>query len=158
MKETRGRKAGEKTLSPLQKLDSWIAKSKTKTHNYNYNITAVDQRKLFENRWDLDIIDMAIFNQMNNFINSGYADAEKITDSLGDWYFISEEKTIKDLPFVPINSKNAVYKRVAKLVEYGLIERHPSNRLTGRKYLRVTKYAIEKLVRVDSSLSESHKS
>lgn len=145
-KETRGRKAGIKSLSPLEKMKMYT-KNGHVPYNFNYIIHHVDQKKILENGWDLDIIDMAIFYQVKGFIDSGKA--EKVSDIFGDWFFVCESKTIKDLPCVPINSKNAVYKRISKLVECGLIERNPTNRLTGKKFIRIVTSAYEKLIRND---------
>lgn len=141
--EKRGRKAGVKALTPLQKIRKYAKEEGLKTYRFNYKIPAIDQKNILENGWDLDIIDIAIFNQIHGFISSGKAD--KVTDYLGDWFFVSEYKTLKDLPCVPLSSKNAVYKRISKLVECGLIERNPTNRLTGKKYIRVSHVGYEKL-------------
>lgn len=142
-KETRGRKPGVRMLTPLEKAKENIKKFGKENYRFNYLVKGFDQRNILENGWDLDIIDIAVFNQIKGFIDSG--NAEKITDKNGDWYFISESKTINDLPCVPINSKSAVYKRISNLVKCGLIERNPSNISTRLKHIRVGEEAYRKL-------------
>ena len=141
--EKRGRKEGSTKLTPTGKMKKYSKDGSLDEYNFQYIIPPINQWVILKNGWDLDIIDMAVYNQIKGFIDSG--EAEKITDSKGNWYFVSELKIAKDLPCVPINSKSGIYRIIKKLVDCNLLERNPTNRLTGKKYLRYTSEGVKKL-------------
>lgn len=135
--EKRGRKP---VVSIGEKIEHYTDKGK-KEYNFMYGFY-VNQHAVILNKWNIDIIDLGIYYCIERFIqnlsNNNKVDNEMcVEDSLGKWYFVSEYKIIKDMPLLPLSSKNAVYKRIANLVECGLIERNPNNTSTRLKLIRL---------------------
>ena len=138
-KEKRGRKAN---LNIYQKIKKYTF-SGTKEWNFIHTLN-IPVKVILDNEWDLDIIDISVFIAISNFIH--YGKPIKTTEADGsDWYYISENKIMSDLPLVPLNSKSAIYKRISNLIKHGLIERNPNNVSTGKKNIRIGEQA-DKLV------------
>lgn len=134
-KEKRGRKANLNIYQKIKKYTFDGAKEWNFIHTLNIPVKII-----IDNKWDLDIIDISIFIAISNFIH--YGKPIKTTEADGsDWYYISENKIMSDLPLVPLNSKSAVYKRISNLVKHGLIERNPNNVSTGKKNIRIGRQA-----------------
>jgi len=139
---------GRKEVKSISRKVEEYTNGFTKEYKFNYGFY-VNQKIIVDNRWDVDIIDIAIFyaikkfiayieemkakNQQTDFDNNSY------DDELGRWYFISENKIIKDMPILPLSSESGVYKRIMKLVECGLIERNPKNAQRKKKHIRLGK-------------------
>lgn len=131
--EEKQRKGRGKKLTLKEKVDKYSNKGE-KPYNYLYTII-VNQKCIIENGWwELDMIDIAIFNAIYHFISIGrpktYEDHKK-------WYWVEESKILKDVPLLPLSSTIAVYVRVQKLINYGLIERNPDNSRIGMSYLKL---------------------
>lgn len=131
--ENRGRK-------PKKSISQIIA-SKGSDWRFNFNIN-INQLAVITHRWDLDIIDIAIFEAIVKFISTDHEKLIKEIDGKGNvWYFVSENKILNDLPLLPFDKPSAVYKRIKKLEDYGLIERNPNNISSGKKHIRIGKNA-----------------
>jgi hypothetical protein len=105
-------------------------------YSFNYLIPAVNQYAVLKNRWDLDYIDIIVFQTIFDFIGTGRA--EKFIDNNNNtWYWIAEGLVIKNLPLLPLNSASSISKRITNLCKYGLIERNPDNHKNCKKYIRI---------------------
>ena len=80
----------------------------------------------------LDIIDLAIFDAFKDFANGNRC--EKKFEQNRVWFWISYQALVKEIPFVPIKTKDAVYRRMKKLAEVNIIEFHPGNQKTGKAF------------------------
>ncbi len=80
----------------------------------------------------LDIIDLAIFDAFKDFANGNRC--EKKFEQNRVWFWISYQALVKEIPFVPIKTKDAVYRRMKKLAEANIIEFHPGNQKTGKAF------------------------
>jgi len=106
-------------------------------YRFNYNIS-INQYAVLKNNWELDYIDIAVFLSIYTFISSGKADSYRMIDANSiSWYFVSENKIIKDLPLIPINSSTAITKRITNLCKYNLLVRNPDNRVNSKKHIRI---------------------
>lgn len=127
--ETRGRKP-KKPLSQIKK---------EKGDNWHFNwFIHINQAAIIKHGWDLDLVDVAIFEAIVKFISTDHRRLQKEIDSTGGtWYFVSENKILNDLPLLPFDKPSAVYKRIKKLIDCQLIERNPDNRASGKKMIRI---------------------
>lgn len=131
--EKRGRQP-KKTIHQIiaSKGDNW---------RYNFSIN-INQLAVVTYRWNLDIIDIAIFEAIVKFISTDHHKLIKESDGQGNvWYFVSEKKILNDLPLLPFDKPSAVYKRIKKLEECNLIERNPNNVASGKKHIRIGRNA-----------------
>lgn len=128
----RGRKPKATIASKVMKFSNGEGFEK---YNFMYNIV-INQYAVVKNEWELDIIDIGVFYAISHFIN--YGKPEFVTDLLGKrWYWVDENKIIKEMPLLPLSSKIAVSKRIDNLIKCDLIERKPDNKSTGKKMIRV---------------------
>jgi len=97
---------------------------------YNIYINQKAGSELFDN---LDIIDLSIYDFIKTFIPR----AESINDSLGTWYWINNNKIIDDMPLLKIKTRQAVIKRINKLVDAKLLDKHPNGQSLKRAYYRL---------------------
>ena len=134
-KETRGRKAKPTILSKIMKYSG----GGKKPYFFIYDFT-IKQDVIIENKWELDIVDVAVFYAIEKFIH--YGTPQKTEDpETGTWYWVDEGKILHDMPLLPLASKNAVYKRICNLVQCDLIERSQNNSFNRCKHLRLGKNA-----------------
>ena len=133
--ERRGRKAKPTIISKIMKH----SKGGESPYYYIYYFT-IHQDVVINNKWELDIVDLAVFYAIEKFIH--YGTPKKLEDpNTGIWYWIEEGKILHDMPLLPLASKSAVYKRISNLVKYDLIERNPNNSANRQKHLRLGKNA-----------------
>jgi hypothetical protein len=111
--------------------------------NYSININQVAAVTHFPN---LDIIDVAIFDCIMRFQGK----CEKYSDALGIWFWISHKKIQNDLPILNIKSKQALINRINKLIDSGILERHPSHKMLSRSYYRAGE-KWDLLIKMDTS-------
>ena len=138
--EKRGRKAIPTIKSKIAKY----TKGNSCEYRFNYN-TLINNKAVIDNCWELDIIDVAIFETIKGIILHMESELNRkslklmapIPSPEGNWYFISELLILKNCPLIPIASWNPVYRRITKLVECGLIERNPSNMKNREKLIRL---------------------
>lgn len=139
------KKRGErgKCLTTKEKINKYGAGGKNKL-NYVYSLN-LNQKVVIENKWDIDLIDLAIFESIKKIYLHVFSDENKMDnvfvlpkkDEIGNWAFISESYISRNIPLLPLSSSDAIYKRIVKLELCCLIERHPLNRLNRTKYLRL---------------------
>ena len=80
---------------------------------YNINI---NQKAIIDNWFNLDIIDCAILNYIQDFAKSN-----KIIKIIYDWqeyFWIQYEHFIKEMPLLWIKNKQALKRRIDKIVDY----------------------------------------
>jgi len=130
--EKRGRKAKPTISGKVMKYSKGDGIDK---YNFLYNIPAINQYAVVKNGWELDIIDIAIYYCIENFISKG--SPKKFEDSDGIWYWVDESKILKDMPLLPLGTNSSVYKRISLLVKCGLLERNSNNSVTRLKLLRI---------------------
>lgn len=151
-KKESSEKRGRKPVMPIRAKIAKYTNNGEREYNYPWGFF-VNQKVVVENRWNIDVIDVMIFLEIERFIreidksfhNKDNFNDEDIDNESGfyqspdhqRWYFVSENKIIKDLPLVPLSNKNSVYRRIGKLIDCGLIERKPDNRSTGKKLIRL---------------------
>lgn len=87
---------------------------------YSINI---NQRAVIENGFDLDLLDMAIFDFIIKFTQT--EKCARITDGGAVYYMISHTLIIKQLPMLRIKTSNGILNRINKLIDAGLLERYP---------------------------------
>lgn len=83
---------------------------------------------------DVDVIDLSIFDYIKEFANSGKC--EKLQTN-GDIYFwISHKTLIQQLPILGITTGAGIIKRINKLIDAGLLERHPNCEMMRRTFYK----------------------
>ena len=99
-----------------------------------YSIT-INQVALIQNQWwELDIIDVAIYNAIKSLVLSGRLETLKDKKAIL-WYRIPEYLIIEHIPIIGISSNTAIYKRVQKLIKYEILAQ--KQRGSNRKYLKL---------------------
>ena len=96
---------------------------------YNINI---NQKALTDLSNTLDFNDGAIFDFIKDFSNS--PKCYKMRTPEGEYFWISHKLIIDNLPMLGISSPKGVSKRVDKLVDCGLLIKHPNSQELGRSY------------------------
>lgn len=137
----------QKSLTLKQKIAKYTEGGKT-NYNFIYQIT-INQKPVVDNGWDLDLIDLCVFEVVKQIYSHVFSEdktkfnvfSQPIIDELGNWAFISESYISKNIPLLPLSSSGAVYKRLLKLEECGLVERHPFNKAKRTKLIRLGKNA-----------------
>jgi len=87
----------------------------------------INQRSCIENGFDLDIIDLAIFDVMVFFANSPKC---KTMVSEGKiYYWFSWKLFVNELPLIGIKTRDGIRKRILNLRNAQLIEPHEDNQL-----------------------------
>lgn len=102
---------------------------------YNLNI---NQKAIIDNDLDIDIIDGAILDYMYSFSHS--SKIMKVFEGNLVYYFFAHKKIVEDLPVLRIKP-DAVYRRLKKMCDLGLILQHPNS-----KQLRMTLYAFTDVI------------
>lgn len=80
----------------------------------------------------VDIVDLAVFDAFRDFANSGRC--HKIILHNKAWFWIDYGLVIQELPFVPITTKDGVYRRMKNLAAVGIVEFCPDNQRLARSY------------------------
>lgn len=93
---------------------------------------------------DLDIIDMAIWDYLYAF----FINAETIDDEFGKWHWLSHSKLIEDMPLLQLTSRQAIFKRMNKLIEINVIERHPNSEKLKRSYYKPSVRFHENVIKI----------
>lgn len=106
-----------------------------------YNIT-INQKAIIDNRLNITANHVAIMEVVAYFILS--TKAQSLNDELGQWYWVSYELIIDQIPMFDIK-KDRCRQLVKELCNEGLLEANPNNQSLGRVYLRVgNKYSTYK--------------
>jgi hypothetical protein len=86
-----------------------------------YNIH-INQRAAIENEFDIDIIDLAIFDFIKDF--GGSNNCTKIQTDDGIYFWIAHKEIIRQLPLINIKSSQGIIKRIENLIKCKLLEKH----------------------------------
>jgi hypothetical protein len=95
-------------------------------------VITIPQGNIVAKGFEVDIIDAAIMSYFIQFVHSPRCQKK---EHAGKTYFwLSYSALIGNMPLLPLSTKDAVYRRVKKLVECGLLEAHPDNKIAGRSF------------------------
>lgn len=92
----------------------------------------INQKAVIALGLELDLVDMAIFDDIFCFATSGRCQWLKGAD--GDYFWLSPKVIIEDLPLLGINSERGIRARISKLVDTGLLVKCHLNQQLGRSY------------------------
>lgn len=92
----------------------------------------INQVVLHQISEDLDFNDGAILSYMVDF--APRAETTIFDGNIYYWFGIG--KIIEDMPMLKIKTNRGVSKRIDKLIDCGLVERHPRNQERGQSYFR----------------------
>lgn len=84
----------------------------------------INQLAVIENGYNLDIVDLAIFDFIKDFTNSPAC--IKTNTPEGIYFWISNELIMENLPLLKIGTRQGIIKRIDNLVEAGILEKHPN--------------------------------
>lgn len=99
----------------------------------------INQKSFFESFGEsLDITDAALFSFVFDFLGTGIA--SKVTEGGIDYFWISHKLVIREMPILKLKTKDAVYRRMRKLAQAGLIERNPD--ASTKPHYRIGKDAL----------------
>jgi len=85
----------------------------------------INQKLAYDNKLDLDIIDLAIFEYVKDFCHC--SGIQTIIDKGKTYYWISYQKVIDDMPILGINKKDSIYRRIKKLIDQQVLEEYEEN-------------------------------
>lgn len=88
-----------------------------------YTIT-INQLAVINAGLDVDILDMAIFDFIRQYAHSDKC--MKLQTETGAYFWISHKTIIQQLPILGINTGAGIVKRINKLIDAGLLARHPN--------------------------------
>lgn len=88
-----------------------------------YTIT-INQLAVINAGLDLDVIDMSIFDFIQHFAHSDKC--MKLQSEIGTYFWISHTTIIQQLPILGISTGAGIVKRINKLIDAGLLTRHPN--------------------------------
>lgn len=101
-----------------------------------YNIH-INQRAAVENGFDLDVIDLAIFDFIKDF--GGSNSCTKIQTDEGLYFWIAHKEIIRQLPLIKIKTAQGLIKRIENLIDCNLLEKHPNCEKYGKSLYRFGK-------------------
>ncbi len=79
---------------------------------------------VFKAGLDLDVIDMSIFDFIKNFAHTDKC--MKLQTESGTYFWVSHNTIIEQLPILGISTGAGIIKRINKLIDAGLLLRHPN--------------------------------
>lgn len=88
-----------------------------------YTIT-INQLAVISYGLNLDVVDMSIFDFIKNYAHSDRC--MKLQTETGTFFWISHNLVIQELPILGITTGAGVVKRINKLIDAGLLARHPN--------------------------------
>lgn len=86
----------------------------------------INQKAVKDAGFDLDLIDMAIFDVLTVFVNS--TACRRMNDGDAIYFNVPYQLVIDELPLAKINKTDSIYRRFQKLEMYSVIEMHPDNK------------------------------
>ena len=116
-----------------------------------YNII-INQKAIIDNELNVTANHIAVMEVVANFILS--ENAKSLRDNLGDWYWVSYELILDQIPMFDIK-KSRCRQLVKELCIENLLEANPNNQRLGRVYLRVGA-AYSKYKNFDNPLSKNY--
>lgn len=94
------------------------------TNFMKYNIH-IPQKEAIMISPDLDILDMSIFDFIQYFSSTNSCRKLYETDLV--YFWIAYDLIIDEMPLLKIKTKDAIYRRIQKLVSVDLLVPHPDN-------------------------------
>lgn len=88
-----------------------------------YTIT-INQLAVIKAGLDLDVVDMTIFDFIKHYAHS--ETCMKLQTESGTYFWISHNVVIQELPILGISTGAGIVKRINKLIDAGLLARHPN--------------------------------
>lgn len=88
-----------------------------------YTIT-INQLAVISSGLNLDVVDMSIFDFIKHYAHSDKC--MKLQTETGTFFWISHNVVIQELPILGITTGAGVVKRINKLIDAGLLARHPN--------------------------------
>lgn len=95
---------------------------------------AINQLAVMMAGLNLDIVDLAIFDFVKCFAHSNKC--MKIQTEGGQYFWISHAKIIEELPILGISTGAGIIKRINKLIDAELLERHPNCEMMKKTFYR----------------------
>jgi len=87
-----------------------------------YTIT-INQYAVISAGLDVDVVDMAIFDYIKHFAHSDKC--KKLQSDNGVYFAVSHKTIINQMPMLGISTGAGIIKRIGKLINAGLLVRHP---------------------------------
>lgn len=84
----------------------------------------INQYAAVKNGFDLDIIDMAIFDFIKDFANS--PNCMKIHTPEGLFFWVSHKLVMNALPLLNIKTSQGLSRRIENLINAGVLKKHPN--------------------------------
>lgn len=84
----------------------------------------IDQLAVINAGLDVDVVDMTIFDFIQHYTHSDKC--MKLQTESGTYYWVSHNTIIQQLPILGISTGAGIVKRINKLIDAGLLERHPN--------------------------------
>ena len=84
----------------------------------------IDQLAVMNAGLDVDVVDMTIFDFIQHYAHSDKC--MKLQTETGTYYWISHTTIIQQLPILGISTGAGIVKRINKLIDAGLLSRHPN--------------------------------
>ena len=88
-----------------------------------YTIT-INQLAVINAGLDLDVVDMTIFDVVKQYAHS--EKCMKLQTETGTYFWVSHTTIIQQLPILGISTGAGIIKRINKLIDAGLLARHPN--------------------------------
>lgn len=88
-----------------------------------YTIT-INQFAVMSAGLDLDVVDLSIFDFIKHYAHS--EKCMKLQTESGAYFWISHTMIIQELPILGISTGAGIVKRINKLIDAGLLTRHPN--------------------------------
>ena len=88
-----------------------------------YTIT-INQLAVINAGLDLDVVDMTIFDFVKHYAHS--EKCMKLQTETGTYFWVSHTTIIQQLPILGISTGAGIIKRINKLIDAGLLARHPN--------------------------------
>lgn len=86
---------------------------------------------------NLDIVDMAIFDFIKDYAHS--PKCMKIQTEGGQYFWVAHTRIIEELPILGISTGAGIIKRINKLIDAELLERHPNCDMMKKTFYRFGK-------------------
>lgn len=99
---------------------------------FNINI---NQKGAIDAGLKIDLIDLAVFDFIKDFIHSGSCQTTNTID--GMYFWVSHKAIQKGLPLLKINTRQGIVKRINNLVDAGLLVRHVNTQKQARSLYKI---------------------
>jgi hypothetical protein len=95
-------------------------------------VLTIDQRAVVRSGLKLDLIDCVLLDWFSAFAVSGLMETTIHEGTV--YYWCNYESIIDSLPLLPMQKKDAVYRRFKGLIDQGVLTAHPNNKSLARSY------------------------